>query len=111
MITTINEKLLTSDVISRFNGQPEPDVDSDTSSDDSDSSSFWDSDYEEEDTEGEKKSSQAPEWDDEPDIPLEYQLRFREQSAKCIDILTNHLSSTCWASCSKTTYGRRQGPI
>jgi hypothetical protein len=41
----------------------------------------------------------------EPGIALEDQLRITEQSAKAIDLLTNHLLSTVWQSCSKNTFG------
>ena len=43
--------------------------------------------------------------DEEPDIALENQLRFKEQSAKCIELLKTHLHSTVWEGCSKNTYG------
>jgi hypothetical protein len=45
----------------------------------------------------------------EPGIALEDQLRITEQSAKAIDLLTNHLLSTVWQSCSKNTFGIKCG--
>jgi hypothetical protein len=41
----------------------------------------------------------------EPGIALEDQLRITEQSAKAIDLLSNHLLSTVWQPCSKNTFG------
>jgi hypothetical protein len=45
----------------------------------------------------------------EPGIALEDQLRIAEQSAKAIDLISNHLLSTVWQSCSKNTYGSKSG--
>jgi sugar-specific transcriptional regulator TrmB len=44
--------------------------------------------------------------EEEPVIALEDQLRITEQSAKAIDLLTNHLLSTVWLTCSKNTFGK-----
>jgi hypothetical protein len=44
--------------------------------------------------------------EEEPGIALEDQLRITEQSAKAIDLLTSHLLSTVWQTCSKNTYGK-----
>ncbi len=41
----------------------------------------------------------------EPNIALEDQLRITEQSAKAIGLLSDHLLSTVWQTCSKNTYG------
>ncbi len=43
--------------------------------------------------------------EEEPGIALEDQLRITEQSAKAIDLLSNHLLSTVWQTCSKNTFG------
>jgi hypothetical protein len=43
--------------------------------------------------------------EEEPGIALEDQLRITEQSAKAIDLLSNHLLSTVWQPCSKNTFG------
>jgi hypothetical protein len=44
--------------------------------------------------------------EEEPGIALEDQLRITEQSAKAIDLLSNHLLSTVWQTCSKNTFGK-----
>jgi FtsZ-binding cell division protein ZapB len=44
--------------------------------------------------------------EEEPGIALEDQLRITEQSAKAIDLLSNHLLSTVWEPCSKNTFGK-----
>ncbi len=43
--------------------------------------------------------------DEEPGIALEDQLRITEQSAKAIDLLSSHMLSTVWQTCSKNTFG------
>jgi predicted RNase H-like nuclease (RuvC/YqgF family) len=43
----------------------------------------------------------------EPGIALEDQLRITEQSAKAIDLLSNHLLSTVFQTCSKNTFGNQ----
>jgi hypothetical protein len=43
--------------------------------------------------------------EEEPAIALEDQLRITEQSAKAIDLLSNHLLSTVWQPCSQNTFG------
>jgi hypothetical protein len=43
--------------------------------------------------------------EEEPGIALEDQLRITEQSAKAIDLLSNHQLSTVWQTCSKNTFG------
>ena len=47
--------------------------------------------------------------EEEPGIALEDQLRITEQSAKAIDLLSNHLLSTVWQPCSKNTFGNEEG--
>ncbi len=54
--------------------------------------------------EGEEEADQGDE-DEEPSIALEDQLRITEQSAKAIGLLSDHLLSTVWQTCSKNTYG------
>jgi hypothetical protein len=44
--------------------------------------------------------------EDEPGIALEDQLRITEQSAKAIDLLSSHLLSTVWQTCSRNTFGK-----
>jgi chromosome segregation ATPase len=45
--------------------------------------------------------------DEEPTIALEDQLRITEQSAKAIGLLSDHLLSTVWQTCSKNTFGNK----
>jgi chromosome segregation ATPase len=52
-----------------------------------------------------KDEAEELENEEEPGIALEDQLRIIEQSAKAIDLLTNHLFSTVWQTCSKNTFG------
>jgi hypothetical protein len=54
-----------------------------------------------------RENEEVEEVDDqeEPGIALEDQLRITEQSAKAIDLLSNHLLSTVWQPCSKNTFG------
>ena len=54
-----------------------------------------------------RENDEVEEVDDqeEPGIALEDQLRITEQSAKAIDLLSNHLFSTVWQPCSKNTFG------
>jgi hypothetical protein len=56
--------------------------------------------------EKEDTDEKQPDTQEEPGIALEDQLRITEQSAKAIDILTNHLLSTVWQTCSKNTFGK-----
>ena len=57
----------------------------------------------------ESKHDLAEEEDDEePRIALEDQLRIVEESSKAIDLLTNHLFSTVWQTCSKNTFGNKK---
>jgi hypothetical protein len=51
--------------------------------------------------------AEEEEEDEEPRIALEDQLRIVEQSSKAIDLLTNHLFSTVWQTCSKNTFGNK----
>jgi hypothetical protein len=53
----------------------------------------------------EYKNGEVPEFDDEPGIAMENQLKIKELSEKVIEILTSHLLSTVWHGCSKNTYG------
>lgn len=46
--------------------------------------------------------------EEEPGIALEDQLRITDQSAKAIDLLSNHLLSTVWEPCSKNTFGKNR---
>jgi hypothetical protein len=55
----------------------------------------------------EKNLDQEDDNDEEPNIALEDQLRITEQSAKAIGLLSDHLLSTVWQTCSKNTYGNK----
>ena len=44
--------------------------------------------------------------EEEPGIALEDQLRITDQSAKAIDLLSSHLLSTVWQTCSRNTFGK-----
>jgi hypothetical protein len=54
-----------------------------------------------------EKDKAEEEHEEEPGIALEDQLRITEQSAKAIDLLSNHLFSTVWQTCSKNTFGNK----
>jgi predicted RNase H-like nuclease (RuvC/YqgF family) len=56
-----------------------------------------------------RENEEVEEVDDEeePGIALEDQLRITEQSAKAIDLLSNHQLSTVWQPCSKNTFGEK----
>jgi hypothetical protein len=57
------------------------------------------------DRENDEVAAEEPD-EEEPGIALEDQLRITEQSAKAIDLLSNHLLATVWQTCSKNTFGK-----
>ncbi len=64
-------------------------------------------DEEDEEYENEPEKGEVPEFDDEPGIAMENQLKIKELSEKVIEILTSHLLSTVWHGCAKNTYGEK----